>query len=1044
MFSKFFIERPIFASVISIIIVLAGLVSIETLPIEEYPEVVPPQVQVTANYPGASADTLAQTVGAPLEQEINGVDNMIYISSTATSTGEMNLNVYFEIGTDPDQATIDVNNRVQAALSKLPEEVQRQGVTARKKSSSIVEVLSIYSPDSSQTPLYISNYALINVVDDLKRIKGVGDIVLFGGKDYSIRVWLKPDRLAKHSLTPNDVIAAIKEQNSQFATGQFGQEPIANKPMFTYTITTKGRMVDAEEFGNIILRADKNGATLRLKEVATVELGAKSYTFDATMDGKPAVPIGVFLQPGANALETVGLVNAEMDRLAEKFPSGMSYAIPYNTTKFVQISIQEVIKTFVEAMALVALIVYLFLQNLRTTIIPLLAVPVSIIGTFAGMYALGFSINLLTLFGLILAIGIVVDDAIIVIENVERIHRTEGLPIKEATIKAMQEVTSPVISIVLVLAAVFIPVSFMGGFTGQMYKQFAMTIVVSVTISGFVALTLTPALCTVFLKEHDSKPFWFVRKFNEFFDFSTRIFTQGVRLVLKYVAISLLLVVGIIYVAFDLFSRVPSSLVPTEDKGVLFILSYLPSASALHRTVDVRDTISGVLGQNPNVSHVIAFAGMDLISFARKPDAGVAFVELTDWDQRKSPAQHSQNLASQFTGMFYPNKEAFILAVNPPPIMGLSVTGGFEMYVQDRTGTGYGELNKYVNQIVAKANQRPELVMVRSTLDMNVPQYSVVLDREKAKSLGIGVSEVFGAMQATFGSVYVNDFNLYGRTYQVNIQSEGDYRAGPEKLSEVFVRSSSGQMIPLSSLLTFERTLGADVVDRFNLFPAAKVLGEPKPGYTSGDALRAIEEVTKEVLPEGYTIAWSGSSYQEKEMGGTGMQAFIFALIFVFLILAAQYERWLMPLAVITAVPFAVFGAISATWLRGLSNDVYFQIGLVMLIGLSAKNAILIVEFAMQKREEGLSIVEASLEAARLRFRPIVMTSLAFTIGVIPLAISSGAGAASRHAIGTGVIGGMVAATTIAIFFVPLFYTLLERLNERFRGSKKEGVTHGA
>lgn len=1039
MFSKFFIERPIFASVASIVIVLAGLVSIETLPIEEYPQVVPPQVQVSAVYPGASADTLAQMVGAPLEQAINGVDNMIYLTTSATSAGTLSVTVSFEIGTDPDQATIDVNNRIQGAISKLPEEVRRQGVSATKKSSSILEVLSMYSPSGSKSPLDISNYALINVVDDLKRVKGVGDIVLFGGKDYSIRVWLRPDVLAKYSLTPNEVIAAIREQNAQFAAGQIAQEPIANKPMFTYSITTQGRFVDAEEFGNIILRADKQGATLRLKEVATVELGSQLYNFDATMDGKPAVPIGVFLQPGANALETADLISATMERLAENFPEGIAYAIPYDTTQFIKISIQEVFKTFIEAMALVALIVYMFLQNLRSTIIPLLAVPVSIIGTFAGMYLLGFSINLLTLFGLILAIGIVVDDAIIVIENVERIHRTEKLSIKESTIKAMQEVTSPVISIVLVLAAVFIPVSFMGGFTGQMYKQFAMTIVVSVTISGFVALTLTPALCTVFLKEHHTEPFWFVKKFNEFFDFSTRIFTEGVRLVIRYTLISLLLVGGIVYITIDLFGRVPGSLVPSEDKGTLFVLSYLPPAASLQRTIEVRDQISSTLAQNPNIGHITSFAGFDLISFAMKSDAGVAFVRLADWKDRAAPNQHSEALAGQINGMFYPYKDAFVMAVNPPPILGLSVTGGFEMYLQNRTSSGYEGLNQYAQQIVAKANQRPELMMVRSTLNMHVPQYHVTLDREKAKSLGISVAEVFSAMQATFGSVYVNDFNLYGRTYQVNVQSEGAYRESPENLARVFVRSSEGKMIPLSSLLTFERTLGASVVDRFNLFPAAKILGEPKPGYSSGDALRAIEEVAKEVLPEGFTLAWSGSSYQEKEMGGTGMQAFIFAMIFVFLILAAQYERWLMPLAVITAVPFAIFGAIGATWLRGLGNDVYFQIGLVMLIGLSAKNAILIVEFAMQKREEGRSILEASLEAARLRFRPIVMTSLAFTIGVIPLAISSGAGAASRHAIGTGVIGGMIAATTIAIFFVPLFYTLLERLNERFKG---KGATH--
>lgn len=1042
MFSKFFIERPIFASVISIIIVLSGLVSIKILPVEEYPQVVPTQVQISTMYPGADAETMAQAVIAPLEQAINGVDNMLYISSAGTGSGELSITVNFEIGTDPDDAVVDVNNRIQPVLSSLPGTVQRLGVSVRKRSSSILEVINLNSPNGTYDALYISNYSLINIVDNLKRIKGVGDVVMFGAKDYSIRIWIKPDLLARHSLTPDDIKNAIQEQNNQFAAGQLGQEPIASKPMFTYTVKTKGRLSSPEEFGDIILKADQNGATLRLRDVANIELGSKTYNFNATLDGKPSVPIGIFLQPGANALETAGLISAEMERLSHDFPDGIHYVIPYDTTKFVKYSIKEVVKTFIEAMILVSLIVYMFLQNIRTTIIPMLAVPVSIIGTFAGMYAFGFSINLLTLFGLILAIGIVVDDAIIVIENVERIHRTEGLSIKEAAIKAMNEVAAPVISIVLVLAAVFIPVSFMGGFTGQMYQQFAMTIVVSVTISGFVALTLTPALCTVFLKEHTSKPFWFVKKFNDFFDFSTQLFTRGVRLVLKHVMIALMLVVGIVYIAYDLFNRMPGSLVPSEDKGVLFVMTYLPPASALHRTTDVMNGISSTMLENPNINHVIGFAGLDLASFALKPDAGVAFVDLADWDKRTMPNQHSQAIAGQYMGAFFPNKEAFTLVVNPPPILGLSITGGFEMYVQNRSGSGYAELNNYVQQIVAKANERPELMSVRTTLDMRVPQYAVTLDREKAKSLGIGISEVFSAMQASFGSAYVNDFNLYGRTYQVNIQADGSYRNNPEQFADLFLRSGSGEMVPLSSLLTFERTMGASVVNRFNLFPAANITGEPKPGYTSGDALRAIEEVSKEVLPDGYTLAWSGTSYQEKSTSGTGIQAFAFALVFVFLILAAQYERWLMPLAVITAVPFAVFGAALATWLRDLSNDVYFQIGLVMLIGLSAKNAILIVEFAMQKRNEGLGIIEASLEAARLRFRPIIMTSLAFTIGVFPLAISSGAGAASRHAIGTGVIGGMIAATTIAIFFVPLFYVLLEKLNERFRN--KKGVSHEA
>ncbi|RAX58400.1 hydrophobe/amphiphile efflux-1 family RND transporter [Helicobacter monodelphidis] len=1042
MFSKFFIERPIFATVISIIIVIAGGLSIYNMSIEEYPQVTPPQVSISTMYPGADAETLANLVIAPIEQAVNGVENMIYISSVATASGMASINVYFEIGTDPDLATIDVNNRLQSVMSTLPVEVQQQGITARKRSSSILEIVSIYSPDDSRDVIFLSNYALINVLDDLKRVKGVGDAQIFGSKDYSIRVWMRPDKLASFGITVSEVMAAIKEQNAQFATGQFGQEPIASKPMFTYTLTTKGRLVDAEEFGNIIIKAQNDGSFLRLKDVANVELGAANYSFEASFNGKPTIPVAIFLQSGANALEVSELVNKRLTEIAQRFPQGVAHEISFDTTKFVNVAINEVVKTFIEAILLVAIIVYLFLQNMRTTIIPLLAVPVSIIGAFAGMMVLGFSINLLTLFGLVLAIGIVVDDAIIVIENVERIHRSQGLSIKDATIEAMREIVSPVISIVLVLSAVFIPVSFLGGFTGQMYKQFAVTIVISVVLSGFVALTLTPALCTIFIKEKEPKPFWFVRKFNEFFDWSTEMYVKGVRFVLHHIFLSLLAIALIFATAYALFSRLPSSLVPPEDKGTIFGVAILPPASSLGRTIEVRDEVVQTLMANPNVKYVTAFGGFDFLNAALKSDASAFFVSLQDWDQRKDAMAHAQVIAQQLTGMFMgTNKEAIVMLLNPPPIMGLSITGGFEIYVQNRAGTGYEELNKRVQAIIAKASQRPELTNLRTGLDLNTPQFYVDLDREKAKAAGVSVSEVFSTMQIIFGSAYINDFNLYGRPYKVYIQSDGSYRSGPERLNEVFVRSNSGEMVPLSSLLSFNRITGASIMNRFNLFPAAQITGEPKPGFTSGDAIKAIEEVANEVLDEGYTIEWAGSSYQERQISGSSMNAFIFALIFVFLILAAQYERWLLPFAVITAVPFAVFGAILFTFMGNLidpriSNDIYFQIGLVVLIGLSAKNAILIVEFAMEQRNAGKDLIEAALEGARLRFRPIVMTSLAFGIGVIPLVLSSGAGAASRHSIGVGVLGGITAASTIAIFFVPLFYVLFERLNDIVRGKK--------
>jgi len=1042
MFSKFFINRPIFATVLSIVVIIAGLMSIKALPIEEYPEVTPPQVSVEATYAGASAETISKTVAAPLEQQINGVEDMIYMSSTASSTGTLTINVYFKIGTDPDQATINVNNRVQAALNKLPSEVQAQGVRVNKQSSTILKVISIISPNNSYDEIYMANYALINVIDELKRVEGVGNAALFGNQNYSMRVWMKPDQLAKYNLTPNDVISAISEQNAQFATGRFNQTPSKTSQAYTFTVTTQGRFDKVDEFENIILKSNKDGSTLRLKDVARLELGAESYDVTATLNGQTMVPIGIYLQSGANALDTAKRVDTVMAKLAKSFPENMEYRIPYDTTTFIQISVNEVIKTFIEALLLVIAIVYLFLQNIRATIIPVLAIPVSIIGTFAGMYALGYSINLLTLFGLVLAIGIVVDDAIIVIENVERIlHSKKDISVKDATIQAMKEVTGPVVAIVLVLCAVFIPVSFMGGFTGAMYQQFAITIVISVVISGMVALTLTPALCAIFLKKKEPKPFWFVKKFNEFFDASTNWFTNGVSLVVRHGVISIIVFAALMGMTYQLFQKVPNALVPMEDKGFLIAVTSLPPASSLNRTEAVSAQVSNITNTMPDIEYNIAISGFDLLSGAAKTNAATTFLSLKDWSERKGPQQHSEALSGALNGALFGIPDATIFALNPPPIMGLSISGGFEMYLQDRTGGSLQELGNIANKIVEKASQRPELMMVRNSLNMNIPQYRVTLDREKAKALGVSIKDAFTTMQSTFGAYYVNDFNLFGRTYQVNVQSETDYREKPEDLKNVFVKSSSGKLVPLSSLISYERTVGADVLERFNVFTAAKIEGEPAPGYTSGDALKAIEEVVKEVAPEGYATGWAGTSFQEKEMSGSGSQAFIFGIVFIFLILAAQYERWLMPLAVVTAVPFAVFGAIMAVYLRGLSNDIYFQIGLLVLIGLSAKNAILIVEFAMQAQERGKSIFDATLEAARLRFRPIVMTSLAFTIGVLPLALSSGAGAGSRHAIGTGVIGGMIAATTIAIFFIPLFYNWLAQLNAKF---SKKGEHHDA
>ena len=1039
MFSKFFIDRPIFATVVSIIIVIAGAMAIKGLPIEEYPKLTPPQISVSAIYTGADAQTIADSVASAIEDQINGVENMLYMQSTSSSSGSLNINVYFKIGTSAKQATIDVNNRVQAALSRLPQEVQNMGVTVRERSSSILEAIGFTSPKMNSIEMY--NYVNLNIADEIKRVNGVGDTVLIGSKEYSMRIWLKPDLLAYYKLTPSDVIAQIKIQNSQYAAGKIGEQPSDGDNPYVYSVRTGGRLKNAAQFGDIIIKS-ADGATLKLKDVATVELGAASYANDAMLNGKDAVPLLIFMQNDANALATAQAVNAKLDELSKNFPEGFTHTIAYNPTEFIEVSIHEVVKTFIEAMILVLIVMYMFLKSFRATVIPMLAVPVSIIGTFGGLYAMGFSINLITLFALILAIGIVVDDAIIVIENVERIlHEEKDITVKEATYKAMEEVQTPVISIVLVLSAVFVPVSFMEGFVGVIQRQFALTLVTSVCISGFVALTLTPALCGVMIKKQESKPFWFVQKFNDFFDWSTKIFTAGVAKVLRHVIISLILIGVMGFATYELFKKVPSGLVPSEDKGALMVITSLPPSSNMLKTKEEVKAISNMILSNPNVEFTMGFAGYDMIAGALRENSAISFVKLKDWSQRKTPDSQADALTGPFNGMLWGSKESMSFVVNVPPIMGLSMTGGFEMYLQNKSGKSYSQIEADVKKVVAAANARPDLTSVRSTLETNYRQFKIDVDRQKAQMFGVSESEIFSAIGSTFGSYYVNDFNLFGKSYRVYARGEEGFRNNPEDLRKIYVRSKGGEMIPLNSVATLTRILGPDIVDRFNLFPAAKIQGDPKPGYTSGDAIKAIQEVVEQTLNmEEYSISWAGTAYQEVSSQGTGSTAFIFGMIFVFLILAAQYERWLIPLAVITAVPFAVFGSLVAVWARGLTNDIYFQIGLLLLIGLSAKNAILIVEFAMQERLAGKSVFDAAVNAARLRFRPIVMTSLAFTLGVFPMVISTGAGAASRHSLGTGVVGGMIAATTIAIFFIPMFYYLLEKLNNKVWDKKPSGA----
>ena len=1034
----FFLRRPIFSTVISLIITLVGAIAISVLPVEQYPDLTPPQVEVNATYTGASANVIAETVASLLESQINGVDNMIYMNSVSSGTGSMSLTVSFNVGTDPDQATIDVNNRVQLALAQLPQEVQRMGVSVLKKSSSMLQIIFLTSPDQRYNTIYLSNYALLNIVDELKRLPGVGDAKNFAAQDYSMRVWLKPDVMSQLGVTPEDIATALRDQNAQFAAGRMGAEPMSPGVGVTWQITTQGRLTTPDQFGDVILRTQPDGSILRLKDVATIELGAQSYDFVGKYNGLDAVPIGIYLSPGANALATAEVVKAKMEELSKEFPVGVAYSIPYDTTTFVKISIEEVVKTLFEAMVLVFLVVYLFLQNWRATLIPCLAVPVSIVGTFAGMYALGFSINTLTMFGLVLAIGIVVDDAIVVLENVER-HISDGLPPRKATAKAMQEVTGPVIAIVLVLCAVFIPVAFTGGMAGRMYQQFAITIAVSVVISGTVALTFTPALCALLLKPGHGAPNAFFRKFNEWFERLTGNYVNIVKMLLRRSLLALVLFVLVIVGIGGVFERVPGGLVPDEDQGYLIALMTMPDGAAISRTSVVADRLNKEIMANPLVADVMSFSGMDAVSNAAKTNVATFFFTLKPWDERKAAGDSSFDLARKLYGMGFGLAQGSFLAFNPPPISGMSNTGGFEMWLQDRNGKGSVELENVARKLMAEANKRPELQGVSTSFTVNAPQLFVELDREKARTLGVNVSDVFSTMQATFGSTYINDFNLYGRTFRVYTQSERDYRARPEDLAEVYVRNNSGNMVPLTALLNVKPTAGPQTVERFNNFQAAKFMGNPATGYSSGQAMTAMEEVAKDVLPEGYTIAWSGSSYQEKLVSSGGYLVFVLALVMVFLILAAQYESWSLPLTVLTAVPFGVLGAITAIWLRGISNDVYFQVALVTLIGLSAKNAILIVEFAVEQyRNEGKDIIHAAEEAARLRFRPIIMTSLAFILGCVPLAVSTGAGAASRHAIGTSVIGGMLVATLVAPLFIPFFFRWIMGASERLMGKKKK------
>lgn len=1045
MFSKFFINRPIFSTVISLLILLAGIVSITQLPIEQYPDLTPPSVQVSAQYPGASPEVIADTVAAPIEQQVNGVEDMLYMNSTSSANGDMNLMVYFEVGTDPDQAMINVNNRVQAATTTLPEDVRRYGVTVQKRSSAILQLITMFSPSGVYDTTYIGNYALVNVVDDLKRINGVGDAQVMSANDYSIRIWLKPDVMSQLGVSVSDVMAAVQAQNTQRAAGKIGQPPLLHSVDRMYSIIAPGRLQEPEEFEEIILRANPDGTSLRLKDVARVELGSQTYEFSGKYNNQPAVPIGVFLSPGANAVATAEAVKKRMEELSQNFPGGIEYKVAYDTTLFVNASIEEVIHTLIEAMILVFLVMYLFLHDWRATLIPCLAVPVSIVGAFAGMLLLGFSINTLTLFGLVLAIGIVVDDAIVVIENVERIMHDEHLPVKEATIKAMDEVTGPVVAIVLVLCSVFVPVAFMGGFTGVMYQQFAITIAVSVVISGLVALTLTPALCALLLKDMKPRTSGFFFKFDQWFAKVTNTYTGWAGFFIRRIPAAVLALLLIWGGAVGLFKIVPSSLLPDEDQGMLIVATMLDPATSLSTSQKVAQQLEEIILEQPAVKEELTFAGYDILSSTMKSSSIASFISLIPWKERKTQELSSFGVVSAIGKLGAGITGALVMPFNPPPIMGMSTTGGLEGYVQNRSGQGSDALEAKVNEFITAAQKRPELTGVSTTFSSATPQYKLTVDEIKAMAMNVSLSELYTTIQGTFGTAYVNDFTKYSRSFRVMVQADGDYRARPEQLGDIYVRSNTGAMVPLSAFITLTPILGPDMVERFNAFPAAKVMATPADGYSSGQAIAAMEQVARETLGEEFTLSWTGTTYQETISGSSSAIALMLGILVVFLILAAQYERWGLPLAVILAVPFGMFGALLGTYMRGLSNDIYFQIALVALVGLAAKNAILLVEFAVLVKEQGATAYEAALQSVKLRFRPIVMTSLAFILGCVPLAVSSGAGAASRHSIGTAVVFGMLAATAIAPLFIPLFFYLIsggwkEKNDPEATGAKAEAM----
>jgi hydrophobic/amphiphilic exporter-1 (mainly G- bacteria), HAE1 family len=1052
MFSRFFVDHPIFANVIAIMTMLVGAVTLVGLPIERYPDITPPTVLVSTTYPGADAKVLSDTVASLIEQEVNGVEGMLYMSSTCSSDGSYKLTVTFEVGSDLDKSQVLVQNRLAVAQPRLPVEVQRQGITAKKQSTNIIMAVSLISPDNRYDDLFLSNFATLRAKDELSRIYGVGEVQVIGSSNYGMRIWLDPEKLKARNLTTEDVLVSIREQNVQVAAGQVGQYPAPTAQGFQFNVTTLGRLSDPDEFGEIIVKADDSifgrsddgvGAArlTRVKDVARVELGSQVYDQWCEIGGKPAATLAIFQLPGANALDVAKKVRETMEKLKPSFPDGLEYTVPFNTTIFVEESIHEVYKTLFEAGVLVLIVILVFLQDWRAVLIPATTVPVTIIGAFAAMGALGFSVNMLTLFGLILAVGIVVDDAIVIVENaVHHIDRNK-LPPKEATIKAMSEVIGPIIGITLVLMAVFLPTAFLGGITDQLYRQFALTIAATAVMSAVNAVTLKPAQCAVYLRPTRVRKNLFYRAFNTIYDRCEAAYAAIIRRAVRHVLPMMLLFAGLVTLTAWWFTRLPTGFLPVEDQGFAIVGIQLPDAASQSRTRGVVNRVSAILKETPGIASWFMIGGQSILDSSIASNAAAIYVTFTPWSERDDrPGLSQEEILSNLLGRFQEVREAAIFAFPPPAIMGLGVAGGFQMQLEDRGGVGVRELQQVLDEMVQDGNAQTGLQRLQSTFRAGVPTIYADVDRVKAKSMGVPLDTIFGTLQTALGSAYVNDFNKFGRSYQVRVQADQRFRLEPEDIRKLEVRDKQGQMVPLGTLVKVEKRLGPQIIPRYNLYPSATINGESAPGYSSGQALKLMEQMAERKLPTSMGTDWTGISFQEKRVGSQALYVFALAVLMVYLVLAAQYESWAMPAAVILVVPLALLGTVAAVAIRGMDNNIYTQIGIVLIIALASKNAILIVEFARELRAHGRPILEAAVEASRLRFRPILMTSFAFILGIYPLVNSTGAGAASRRALGTAVFGGMIAATFLAVFFVPVFFVLLQRLSE-FRTRNRQAPT---